>query len=157
MYSVLLSLPLAAGAAEYMEKTPFQLSRAKTPAETAAASSPCIPQRLRQAAATAARPAGHFASLRLASWLLPKKRLSENSRFFLGQQFLEALVGSQPDRRDQHVQRAGDPRLHEGKRNRGDVDDHGDLSLEVLSQRLRQQGILAVHGEQDARQDVVGA
>ena len=29
--AVLLSLPLAAGAAEYMEKTPFQLSRAFSP------------------------------------------------------------------------------------------------------------------------------
>src|SRR5437867_13008705 len=89
-------------------------------------------RRLRQAAATAARPAGHFASLRRASWLLPKKRLSEMSCFFLGQQLLEALVRSQPYCRDQHVQRAGDPRLHEGERNGGDIDDHGDLSLEVL-------------------------
>src|SRR5438477_12722027 len=95
--------------------------RARTPATAETASSPCIPQRLRQAAATAARPAGHFASLRRASWLLPKKRLSEISCFFLGQQLLEALVRGQPDRRDQHVQRAGDPRLHEGERNRGDV------------------------------------
>src|SRR5213083_1585822 len=64
-----------------------------------------------------------------ASFMASPKRLSEISCFVLGQQLLEALVGSQPYRRDQHVQCAGDPLLHEGERNRGDVDGHGDLSL----------------------------
>src|SRR5712692_9284320 len=48
-------------------------------------------------------------------------------RFF--EQLLEPPVGAQPDRGDQHVQAARDPGLHEGERNRGDVNHERDLSL----------------------------
>lgn len=51
------------------------------------------------------------------------------------QRALHAPVGDEPDQRDKHIQREGDPGVDERQRHGGEVDDQRDQALAILAQR----------------------
>ena len=74
-----------------------------------------------------------------------------------GEQFLEARIRTEPNCGNEDVERAGNQRLNEREDDRHSIESHRNFSLDVLTERFRKQGVVAVCAQQHTSQDVVGA
>src|SRR4029450_5404168 len=69
---------------------------------------------------------------------------SLNESVLGGDEPLEALVGTEPDRRHHGIQRARGERIEEGERDGHDIDRERDPALEVAPQRLGERRVAAM-------------
>src|SRR6185437_9906927 len=84
------------------------------------------------------------------------QRIDGDAKCSPGNIFLNAAVRNQPHDRDRDIQRIGSPRIRECQRNRDGVEQHGQLVLELMAERLRQRRGFAMQRNQGANEDVVG-
>src|SRR6185436_6627067 len=73
-----------------------------------------------------------------------------------GDQLLEALIGTEPDRRHDGIEAARGERIEEGEGDRDEVDRERQPALEVAPERLGEDRIVTMQAQQHAGEDGVG-
>src|SRR6476659_4690468 len=78
-----------------------------------------------------------------------------SGRMLSGDQLLEALIGTEPDRRHHRIEAEGGERVEEGEGNRCRIDRERDPALEVAAERPGKCRVAAVQAQQHAGEDGV--
>src|SRR3954471_4029842 len=101
--------------------------------------------------------AGAASGRRTSSAAVTKLRITGLSLGLVlsGDQLLEALIRTEPDRRHQRIEAEGGERVEERERNRHGIDRERNPPLEVVPERLGERRVPAVQPQQHAREDGV--
>src|SRR3954469_3838416 len=101
--------------------------------------------------------AGAASGRRTSSAAVTKLRITGLSLGLVlsGDQLLEALIRTEPDRRDHRIEDEGGERVEEGEQNRHGIDRERNPPLEVVPEPLGERRVAAVQPQQHAREDGV--
>ena len=72
------------------------------------------------------------------------------------QSLLDPRIGNQPQERDEHIYRAGDPGVHERERYRSEVERKRDFGFPIFANSRREKRVATFFGDDDALENIVG-